>query len=534
MTLFLLLFLALLAACGDDGEHGRRSPTMAATATKTAAPTATLRDSATPTRSATASATATPTAMPPTETPMGTPVLTIHEELLPSTDQMTSWIAEVVAQGIRRPGYPADQWAEHWTRDQFAAFGLESVTLDPVEVKRWVPRRWSLEAWPDSALDQRHHFPCFPVPYSSPTGGLEGPLSSLTEGADPTGKIAVVDNEFLVLPQTITRVLASRAFDPDGEFDTLQQVLPFSAAFQRVMEPAIAAGATGFIGVLSGLPFETQDYYVPYDAEERPIPGVWISESNGALLKAMMADGPVTARIVVDGGVDLFTSHNVTAVLPGASDEWIVIGSHHDGPWASAVEDGSGIAMVLAQALYWSQVPRRERPHNLMFLLNAGHMAGGAGLKAFIARHADFLPRVVIEIHLEHAARQARGENGQLVATDDPEVRWWFTSRITDLEDSVEAAIQAEDLRRSFLMPPDGFPPGSAAPPTDGAFFHPAGVPIVNFLTAPMYLFDAQDTLDKIHEPSLVPITRAVIRIVNSLQGRSAAQLRAAVRPPPP
>jgi hypothetical protein len=82
-------------------------------------------------------------------------------------------------------------------------------------------------------------------------------------------------------------------------------------------------------------------------------------------------------------------------------------------------------------------------------------------------------------------------------------------------------------------MPPDGFPPGSPAPPTDGAFFHPAGVPIVNFLTAPMYLFAAQDTLDKIHTPSLVPVTRAGIRIINSLQGRSAAEMRAAVRPPP-
>ena len=83
-------------------------------------------------------------------------------------------------------------------------------------------------------------------------------------------------------------------------------------------------------------------------------------------------------------------------------------------------------------------------------------------------------------------------------------------------------------------MPPDGFPPGSAAPPTDGAFFHPAGVPIVNLLTAPMYLFDAQDTLDMIHEPSLVPVTRAAIRIINSMQGRSAAELRSLVRTPTP
>jgi hypothetical protein len=153
-------------------------------------------------------------------------------------------------------------------------------------------------------------------------------------------------------------------------------------------------------------------------------------------------------------------------------------------------------------------------------------------VQAFVGRHAERLARTVVEIHLEHAAREGRGEAGRLVATDQPEVRWWFTSRIGLLEDAVEQAIRAEDLRRSFIMQPDGFPPGNPMPPTDGAYFHPAGVPLVHFLTAPMYLFDARDTLDKVHAPSLVPVTRAVIRIIEAMRSRSAAELRRAVRTP--
>ena len=42
---------------------------------------------------------------------------------------------------------------------------------------------------------------------------------------------------------------------------------------------------------------------------------------------------------------------------------------------------------------------------------------------------------------------------------------------------------------------------------------------------------EAVATIDKIHAPSLIPLTRAVIRIVNSTHGRSAAELRAATRP---
>jgi hypothetical protein len=48
----------------------------------------------------------------------------------------------------------------------------------------------------------------------------------------------------------------------------------------------------------------------------------------------------------------------------------------------------------------------------------------------------------------------------------------------------------------------------------------------VQFLTAPMYLFDSQDTLDKIHAESLVPLTRAVARMIAATRGASAETFR--------
>jgi len=48
----------------------------------------------------------------------------------------------------------------------------------------------------------------------------------------------------------------------------------------------------------------------------------------------------------------------------------------------------------------------------------------------------------------------------------------------------------------------------------------------VQLLAAPFYLFDAIDTLDKIHRPSLVPITRAAIRIIESTANISAQAMR--------
>ncbi|HSP54436.1 MAG TPA: M28 family peptidase [Dehalococcoidia bacterium] len=188
------------------------------------------------------------------------------------------------------------------------------------------------------------------------------------------------------------------------------------------------------------------------------------------------------------------------------------------------MEDGSGIALVLAQATYWSQVRQEERPHRLVFLLNSGHMAGGAGCRAFVEEHRAELARTVLEVHLEHAANEFAEVDGRLEATGHPEARWWFTSRIPRLEASVREAIEGEGLGRSLLMPPTAFGP---RPTTDGSEFYVAGVPIVNYLTAPFYLFDSCDTMDKIHRPSLVPVTRAAIRIVEATARVSAAEMRA-------
>ena len=153
-------------------------------------------------------------------------------------------------------------------------------------------------------------------------------------------------------------------------------------------------------------------------------------------------------------------------------------------------------------------------------------MSGGAGLLAYIDAHRDELDDVVLEVHLEHAALETEVVDGEVVATDVPVPRWFFTSRIPVLEKTVFDALSAEELGRSMVVAPDAF---GEQPPTDGAMYHREGVPVVNFLTAPFYLFDSMDTLDKVDRAHLVPLTRATIRIVNSTAGETAAGLRSQV-----
>ena len=427
---------------------------------------------------------------------------------------MFGWIEAICARGIRRPGSDADRWTEGFVVERFGEIGLQDVHLEPVTLPRWEPLTWSLHVGGQS-------FACFPAPHTAAApDGVEAALTTIDDS--PAGKIVLETVTLNSWPQSFVRDrLAIDHYDPDGEFDTLTQVLPFGRQLQAVLEPAIEAGAAGWIGVFDA-PWETCDYYVPYDGVARPIPGVWVSRSDGERIRHLM-EGGTTARIVVDSTRSDVVTHNVIGALEGASDEWVIVGSHHDGPWVSAVEDASGVALVCAQASYWAQVTPGERPHNLLFIVTSGHMVHGAGTAAFIASHKDFLRSVVLEVHLEHTARECRGDGGKLVVTDDPETAWWFTTRNDTLLTSVKEAIAAEGIHRSLILPPDVFGPN---PTTDGGFYHLEGVPLVNFLEAPMYLFDSQDTPDKIHEASLEPLTRAAIRIIGSTRGVTASQMR--------
>ena len=450
---------------------------------------------------------------------------------LPTAAATYAWIEEVFDRGVRRPGYPADEWAEGWVADHFERIGLEEVRREPITVRRWEPVEWRLEVVAGSTTEEVE---CFPVPYASPVDDLELDLVAFDAAAPDAvaGRAALFDAPLLRLPPdvvagfgTVPDDWPSRVHDPDGTFPGTQHVVPFAKEFQEVMAPSIDAGAAAFIGTLSDYPGDSCRYFVPYDAHTRPIPGVWVRGSDGARLRDLLAAGPVRIRLHVESTEEDAPSSNVVGELPGADDETVIIASHHDGPWASAVEDASGIALVLAQATYWAGVPVEERPHRMVFLLQGGHMAGGAGLAAFVGSHREELDRCVLQIHLEHAALDVvEGDDGSIEVGELCTPRWWFTSRIPPLEEAVLGAIEDEGLGRSLLVAPDAL---GAMPTTDGALFYPAGVPIVHHLAAPHYLFDEMDTLDKIDRAGLEPLGRATIRIVESTAGVSAAEMRA-------
>ncbi len=429
-------------------------------------------------------------------------------------DELISWIKEIVDFGIRRPGYEADIKCQEWIKTKFLEFNLSDIKEEPVELLIWEESGAKLTVWQNQEPTLTTEIPAFPVPFTTPTKNFIGELAPLDAiGEESSSTIAIGKLGLSTVPLNFFRSLAVDFYDPKDEFNYLQQTLPFGPEFTEVLTPAINKSVRAFIGILDGFPWETMEYYVPYDGIIKDITAVWISKKSGSRILSMMQNGTVSGSISVLGTNRMGKSENISATIYGKSDKWIIIGSHHDAPWASAVEDGSGIAMVLSLAKYYSQA---EKPkHNILFLLTAGHMSGGAGTKTFIKDHPEIVKNLVLEIHLEHAANECTISDGKLLPTGMPECRWWFVTEDEHLLKAVKSALIAENLERSLIFKPDVF---FEHPPTDGGFFHLENVPILNFLTAPMYLFDPEDTIDKVHLTSLGAVPRAVVQIVKSLE----------------
>ncbi|TFG16236.1 MAG: M28 family peptidase [Promethearchaeota archaeon] len=440
---------------------------------------------------------------------------------IPTKEEIMGWIIKIYQKGIRRPGYDADYWVENWLEEKLKEFGINRIILEPLKIKRWKTKNPKLLIWKEESPEKILELPCFPIPYTVPAQNLTGEISKNLEQE----KIVLGRLNLIKLPTSSLKHLTNKYYDPRNEFDSLNQLMP-TGFFHNLMNDAISNGASAFIGYIANYPWDTCEYYAPYDAIEKRIPGVWISPKGGKKVSKLLLNHSVHAKISYEATNEKVKTNNVYGILEGNSDEWVIISTHHDAPWASATEDSSGIALVLAQAKYWSQVPKEKRPFNLLFLWNCAHMAGGKGGRSFVGKHKKLLEKTVVTIVLEHIARDCKTVEGKLIPTDDPVVKWWFITKNSELQDLTLNAIKKEGLYRSVVMPTEGFPPGSEHPPTDAAPFHLAGVPIISLLSAPPYLFDPADTLDKVHIESIEPITRAIIHIIEQLKGKTPSDTR--------
>ena len=451
---------------------------------------------------------------------------------VPESEVIYSWIEGLCRTPHRRPGTPGGCRAEQWVCDRLREFGIESVTMDPIPITVWTAEKWSLTVAGET-------IPSFFVVNTGLTGaeGVTAPLVFVGTGSvkdfervDVSGKIVVADVSFPLLPTgVLMRVMRARycLSDPDGWVSVgSRQYLNFArqnfmggdtaetAPENDVYWQAFRRGAKGICLILRDQPSNSNTHYGPYDGIMKPLPGLWIGKRDGARLRELAKQG-AGATLVLEGGEAPGITHNVWGVLPGRSEDVILVTSHHDSPFQGAIEDGSGVAMVLAQAWAWSRAPREQRPKTLVFVLDAGHFYGSIGADTFVSAHPDILARARILITLEHlAAKEVEARGDEYAPTGRLAFTVMFTSSEPMTVASVIKALKVKPAKVTASIPADFFGPG---PISDAlGYVLAARMPVVSWIGCPYYLLDEGDTLDKVEKTALKPICETVTEIVKT------------------
>jgi len=446
---------------------------------------------------------------------------------LPSSERMTGWVEALCRTPHRRPGTPEGRQAEEWVLARFREIGLEHLTADPVPITVWTPNRWSLQIGEE-------RLPCFFVVNTGFTGerGVTAPLVYVGKGRpgdfawkDVRGKIVVADTAFPLLPSGLLLKLVRACYhlsDPGRELRlTNWQYLNFvrknfvggsvsagEAPDREVYWQAQKRGAAGICLILKNQPAGTNSHYGPYDGLMKPMPGLWVGKFEGRALRRAARAG-TEATLVLEGTQRPGEMRNVWGVLPGVSEETILVTSHLDSPFRGAVEDGAGVAQLLAQAEAWSRIPVAGRPRTLVFVAGAGHFYGWEGGHAFARRNAAWMKRARVLITLEHLGGKEVREKGRAYEeTGRPALSVIFTSPDPKLIASVVRALERKPARMTAAVPATLLGP---VPPTDAmGYVLETGIPLISWIGCPYYLLDEHDTPDKLDTCSLHALSETV------------------------
>ena len=421
---------------------------------------------------------------------------------------------------MRRPGSPADAEAERYIRGRYEAFGL-SYRLEPFAIPYWAAEGASLTITRDGVSNE---IPCFYVATSKFTSeeGVAAEMVYVGRGetldeTDITGKCVVFDQMFAGFPAQALESVALFSSDL-GEFTEVDTGPQHWARlnFQLVAQACEARGAAGLIGLLSQMPYDTDRYYAPYDGHYWPFPGLWIRPSLCDTVRASAEAGD-RATIHITGSTSPSVTHNVVGVLPGKTDEVIMVSSHHDGPFRSAVEDASGMAVVLGLAEAFSEFGPHRLNKTLVFVACAAHFAE-KGSTHFAREHLnDLLPKTALNIQIEHIGIECKGEEGRLVPTGRRQLRVVFTSTEEPrLASVLQDAIVDNHLDRAMILPAAN-PVTGPLFPGDGSALFAVGVPTMNYISGPIYLLNEEDTLDKVDQDQLVPVARTFAQVIFAL-----------------
>jgi len=398
--------------------------------------------------------------------------------------------------------YEAIQHVENYFRD----WGLENVAVEQFPVFRpvWSPTTIELTirgegkqedvrlmtamtAWPAGATSEEGL--TAPIEYV----GL-GSLADL-RGRNVEGKIA------LLYVHTFEGVLMHGGYGP-----AIRLVEEYGAA--GVILWYDAPGNDTYAGVMydrNGIMKETPWTNIGYND------GVYLRKR----IEHSSLDNPPIVNLKIVGRMrsDL-TSHNLMAELPGNSERTIMITAHIDGFFNAALDNGTGVAALLALAKHYSAIPQIQRAYNLFFLVTGDHEATGmGGMLSFIGSHKKLLEKIELAIQLEHLASPGVSKEFNTIARSNSEAPRMLM--ITNKNPWLKDAFMKAANRYGIVMGQGSI--SEYAGDIKALTVAGTNIPAVGWIEIGHYYHNSSDSPDLISAHALQNITQAYASIIDKI-----------------
>ena len=320
-----------------------------------------------------------------------------------------------------------------WTEEKFRALGLEEIRRQEFELGRqWFPVDWTLTA--TGAGETLSFASANPATRSAPLpDGLEADAVwvGLGTAADFAGR--EVEGKAVII-QTILA---------PGQMGN-------SASWEGATIRAREHGAAMIIGIWGYADnlavwqslrafqmIRDPDGTSRYVSQGVDTPGFFMGWEDGQRLRDLVASGEtvkVSARLETEWRTGL-VSPSVFGTLPGTTDEKIYVMAHMDGYYDAALDNASGMAVMMGLLEYFAAMPREQRRRDIVFIGTAGHHVGSPN--ATYLRDSGMLENTALMINCEHIApTQFVAFNNEIrrTTTVSPR-RWWVhgSDRLLDI-----------------------------------------------------------------------------------------------------
>jgi hypothetical protein len=308
----------------------------------------------------------------------------------------------------RIAGTKYDDMIEGWTEQKFKELGLQNINRQYFDLPpQFFPTSWSLTA---TGSGKTTTFETL-----RPSGRATTPRGGLT--LEPVWVGLGTEADFAGRDVKGKLVLIHSVPTP--------AVISHSATWLGASERAAEKGAAAIVINLAivGTNWQTQ-----MTNGVNGVPTFSIGTGDADALRTLIEQGPVSVKVELNGETRAgLRDANVWGTLPGTTDEDILIFAHHDAYFEGAIDNASGMAVMVGLAEYFSKVPAAQRRRTLKFVTTSGHHAGSQGVAWMHDNRQTFFAKTAVALNVEHVSATQTYIRGPVVRQSNnvSARRWW-------------------------------------------------------------------------------------------------------------